>query len=113
MASGPRRHYIDGVLAATRLIWIFAVLGVVVPAAALGWLVTTFLFAFSGGQARMVPVVGYGAAAMIAVPLAAAAVAWRVRSPLAAFVAALAATGGGWIVTVLVEWLLSYRLGAA
>jgi len=41
MASAPRRDYIDGVLAATRLIWILAVLGIVVPAAALGWLVTT------------------------------------------------------------------------
>jgi len=92
--------------------WILAVIGVVGGAAAFGWLVTTFLFAFSGGQYRMVPVVGYGVAAMIVVPLGAAAVVWKLRSAPAGLLAAVAAAGIGWIVTLVVEWLISFSLGA-
>ena len=61
----------------------------------------------------MVPVVGYGAAAMIAIPLAAAALVWKLRSAPAGFVAAVAAAAIGWIVTLVVEWLISFSLGAS
>lgn len=100
-------------MAPNRIPWILAVVGVVLPAAAFGWLATTFLFAFSGGQYRMVPVVDYGAAAMIVVPLAAAAVVWRLRSAPAGLLAAVAAAAVGWIVTLVVEWLISFSLGAS
>lgn len=90
-----------------------AIVGTVVVAALFGFLVTTFLFAFSGGQFRMQTVVGYGFLAMLVVPIAAAALVWRLRSPVAALVAAFIATAGGWIVTLIVEWVLSFSLGAS
>ena len=92
--------------------WI-AVIGVTIAAAAfLGYLVTTFLFAFSGGQYRMVAVVNYGVLAMIALPIVVAIVAWRIRSGRAAAKVVLAATAIGWACTVLIEFLLSSSLGA-
>ena len=61
----------------------------------------------------MVPVVGYGALAMIVVPLAAAALVWKLRSAPAGLVAAVATVAIGWIVTLVVEWLFSFSLGAS
>jgi hypothetical protein len=76
------------------------------------FLVTTFLFAFSGGQYRMVPVVGYGALAVTVVTFVIAAVVWRLRSLGAAVKWAAIAGGVGWAIAVLVEWSLSFALGA-
>ena len=92
--------------------WI-AVIGATIAAAAfLGYLVTTFLFAFSGGQYRMVAVVNYGVVAMIAVPIVVALVAWRIRSGRAAAKVVLAATAIGWASAILIEFVLSFALGA-
>ncbi len=77
------------------------------------FLVTTFLFAFSGGQYRMVPVVQYGALTAIgASAIAAAAAGWRLRSGYAATIATAIATGVAWMAAVLVEFGLSFFLGA-
>jgi len=62
-------------------IWVLVLAAIVLPGAGFGYLVTTFLFAFSGGQYRMVQVVGIGAAFVITVDVLVAVVAWRVRSP--------------------------------
>jgi hypothetical protein len=92
--------------------WI-AVIGVTIAASAfLGYLVTTFLFAFSGGQYRMVAIVNYGVLAMVAAPIVVAAVAWRIRSGQAAAKVTAAADAVGWACTVSIEWLLSFTLGA-
>lgn len=86
---------------------------VVVMCAGAMFLVTTFLFAFSGGQVRMVPVVGYGALAVIALTLVVAAAVWKIRSGTAAAQAAAIVTVAGWATAVLVEWLISFMLGAS
>jgi len=93
-------------------IWVIVIATVIAVPAGLMYLVTTFLFAFSGGQYRMVAVVNYAALAMIAIPIVAAAIAWRVRSGAGAAVTAGAVTLGGWMATVVAEWLLSFWLGA-
>ena len=93
-------------------IWVIVIAAAIAFPAGLMYLVTTFLFAFSGGQYRMVAVVGYGALAMIAIPLVAAAVAWRLRSGAVAAITAAAVTLGGWVVTAVTEWVLSFWLGA-
>ena len=80
--------------------------------AGLMFLVTTFLFAFSGGQYRMVGVVNYGVLAVIGTTLLITGAAWRLRSPVAALKWAAIATGVGWVAAVFVEWLLSLELGA-
>ncbi len=94
-------------------IWIVAIAAIVLPAAGFGYLVTTFLFAFSGGQSRMVAVVNLGALTMIGLDGVVAAVAWRLRSPAAAVKWTAIATGVGWLATVIAEWLISFRLGAS
>jgi hypothetical protein len=96
--------------------WILSIVvlaAVVLPAAGFGYLVTTFLFAFSGGQDRMVEVVNLGALSVIALGVVVAAVAWRLRSPAAAVKWTATATGLGWIAAVVVEWIVSFRLGAS
>ena len=85
---------------------------VIVPAAVFMFLVTTFLFNFSGGQYRMGPVVNYGALAAIAATVLAAAVAWRLRPPNRAIKYTAIATGTLWLAAVLVEWGFSFALGA-
>ena len=51
-----------------------AIAVIVLGVAAVGYLVTTFLFAFSGGQYRMVAVVNLGAVAVISLGVLVAAV---------------------------------------
>jgi len=75
--------------------------------------VTTFLFAFSGGQYRMVPVVGYGALVVVVTTLVVAVVVWRLRSLAAAVKWAAIATGACWAVALVAEWILSFSLGAS
>ena len=86
---------------------------IVLPAAGVGYLVTTFLFAFSGGQSRMVDVVNLGCLVVIGLGVLPAAVAWRLRSPAAAIKASGIATGAGWVAVLIAEWLISFRLGAS
>jgi len=76
------------------------------------YLVTTFLFHFSGGQYRMGPVVDYGALAVIASTLLLTAIVWKVRSPAAALKCAAIAAPVAWVVAILVEWGFSFALGA-
>ncbi len=76
------------------------------------YLVTTFLFAFSGGQYRMVAVVNGGALIVIAAGVAAAVIMWRLRSPVSAVKWSAAVTSVGWITAIVAEWLLSFSLGA-
>jgi xanthine/uracil permease len=76
------------------------------------WGVTTFLFAFSGGQVRMVPVVQYGFFAVSGAAVLLAAAVWLLRSPGAAVVAAALGTLVLWLIAIFVEWRLSFDLGA-
>jgi hypothetical protein len=59
-----------------------AAIAAVVLAAAFGYLVTTFFFAFSGGQARMVGVVNLVAVSVVVSSFAVAAVVWVLSSPM-------------------------------
>ena len=68
------------------------------------YLVTTFLFHFSGGQARMGPVVDYSALAVIALVILLAVIVWKIRSPTAAVKFAAVTTLVAWVVAVFVEW---------
>ena len=76
------------------------------------FLATTFLFHFSSGQDRMGPVVNYGALAVVAGTSLLALIAWRIRSPAAALKWAAIATPVAWVAAALVEWVLSFSLGA-
>ena len=76
------------------------------------YLVTTFLFHFSGGQSRMGPVVDYGFFAVIAFSLLTTAIVWRMRSLTAAAIWAAIGTLVAWVVAVFVEWRFSFVLGA-
>jgi hypothetical protein len=96
---------------AKRAIAIGIVIGVLLSGAFM-YLVTTFLFGFSGGQYRMGPVVEFGALAVIATPLLTAAITWRIRTPTIAAITAGIATAVAWVLAILVEWRISYVLGA-
>jgi hypothetical protein len=85
---------------------------IILVVGAVGYIVTTFLFAFSGGQYRMVNVVNVGALAVIGVGALAAALTWWLRSSATAIKWTAIATGIGWLTALLVEWLLSFALGA-
>src|SRR2546421_10957311 len=91
---------------------IVAIAMIVLGVAAVGYLVTTFLFAFSGGQYRMVAVVNLGAVAVISLGVLVAAVTWIVRSSAEAIRWTVIATGGGWVAALIAEWLISFSLGA-
>jgi hypothetical protein len=76
------------------------------------YLVTTFLFHFSGGQYRMGPVVDYTALGVVAGTTLLAAIVWTVRSPNAALKFTAIATPVAWAVAVFAEWRLSFVWGA-
>jgi hypothetical protein len=99
--------------ATSALVAAIAIGAIVALAGGIGYLVTTFLFAFSGGQYRMVTVVNIAALCVIGLGLATAAASWFLRSPEAAIKWAAIATGIGWIVAFMAEWLISFQLGAA
>ncbi len=90
---------------------ILALAAILLPSAGFGYLVTTFLFAFSGGQYRMVTVVTFGALAVIGLGVLVAVLTWRLRSPAAAIKWTAIATGAGWVAAVIAEWLISFGLG--
>jgi hypothetical protein len=95
------------------VLWIGVIAAIVLPAAGVAYLVTTFLFAFSGGQNRMVLVVNLGALVVIGLQVLVAVLAWSLRSPAAAVKWTVIATGAGWVAAIIVEWLISFRLGAS
>ena len=74
--------------------------------------VTIFLFYFSGGQSRMGPVVNYGALVVIAATVLFAAIVWRKRSPTTAAISAAIGTPVAWVAAIVVEWGISFELGA-
>src|SRR5215217_7172141 len=83
------------------------------PVGAVMYAVTTFLFAFSGGQYRMVPVVRGGFWAVgLAVLLGGGLALARTRSLARAGGLMLASAAVGWLVALGVYWLVSFRLGA-
>src|SRR5256885_8528870 len=93
-------------------LWVIALAGIVLAPGAFGYLATTFLFAFSGGQYRMIAVVNVVALVVVALGAVVAALAWRLRSAAAAVILTAIVTGAGWVAAVIGEWLLSFRLGA-
>jgi hypothetical protein len=84
------------------------IVGLVAPVM---YLITTFLFHFSGGQYRMGPVVDYGALGVIVGTLVLAVIVWRVRTPAAALKWTAIATPVAWLVAIAVEWGFSFALG--
>ena len=96
----------DKVAVALSLLLLIGVAG------AFMYLVTTFLFHFSGGQFRMGPVVDYGALAVVAGTLLLAMIVWKIRSPIVAVKYTAIATPVAWVVALLVEWGFSFVLGA-
>ena len=94
---------------ATVAVSLVVIVGV---AAAFMFLVTTFLFHFSGGQSRMEPVVNYGALAVVAASILVAIVCWRMRSPAEAVKYTAIATAVLWVAALIVEWGFSFVLGA-
>lgn len=94
------------------LAYLAALAVLVLFSSALGFLITTFLFAFSGGQARMVAVVNIGALVVVVVLILVAVVAWVIRSPVEAIKWTAIATGVAWLTAIIVEWILSFSLGA-
>ena len=84
------------------------------PLGAVLYLITTFLFAFSGCQARMVPIVNGGVWVVNLAALVVGGVALaRTRSLRPAVRALLVGAVVAWLVAILVYWLVSFRLGAA
>lgn len=90
---------------------IAAIAAIELPAAGVGYLVTTFLFAFSAGQYRMVTVVNIGALVVLGVGVVTAAIAWRRRPPTTVLRWSAIATAVGWSAAVFVEWSISFLLG--
>ena len=73
---------------------------------------TTFSFAFSGGQNLMAAVVNAIGLMVIGLGALVATVTWRLRSPRAAITSAAISTGAGWAAAFIVEWVISFWLGA-
>ena len=91
---------------------IFAIAAIVLGAGAAGYLVTTFLFAFSGGQNRMVAVVNLGALTVVGLDILVAAATWILRSAAVSIKWTAMAAGGSWAAALIVEFVLSFWLGA-
>jgi len=91
--------------------WLVLIAAGIVVSTAFMFGVTTFLFAFSGGQSRMVSVVNYGALAMIVISAVTAVVAWILRPGATAAIATASVVAAGWFVTAIVEFVLSFWLG--
>ena len=96
--------------------WVLLLLGWVVLAGPIGfamYAVTTFLFAFSGGQHRLTPIVGAGPwIVSLGALLVGGAVLAATRSLPRALWAVLASIVAAWPVAVFVLWAVSFRLGA-
>jgi hypothetical protein len=88
-----------------------AIVVVVLAAGAFGYLVTTFLFAFSGGQFRMVAVVNLVALAVVVSSFLVAVAVWILRSPIHALKWAAIGTAIAWFAAIAIEFVLSFSLG--
>src|SRR5947209_20393279 len=108
----PRPMGITGPARTSAPLAILAIGAVVLGAAAAGYLVTTFLFAFSGGQNRMLVVVNVGGLIVIGLNVLVAAAARIVRSPADSIKWTAIAAGAGWAAALIAEWVLSFWLGA-
>src|SRR5262245_42108482 len=110
----PSAGYISAAFMTKRMetaVWALVIGVIVLVPSGVMYLATTFLFAFSGGQYRMVPVVNYAALIVVLFGVGTAALTWKLRSVTKAVFAAGATTAGGWVTAVVVEWLLSFQLG--
>ena len=96
----------------SRTASIVVIAAILLPTSAFGYLVTTFLFAFSGGQYRMVQVVNAGALLVVGLVTVVAIVAWWRTSPDGAIKWTAIATGIAWLAAIAVEWALSFEFGA-
>ena len=96
-----------GMAPGTKVVAVGALVILIGLVGAFMYLVTTFLFHFSGGQVKMGPVVDYGALAVIALMIVLAVVVWKIRSPVAAVKVAAVASPMAWVMAVLVEWAFS------
>lgn len=77
-----------------------------------GYLLTTFLFAFSGGQARMVSVVNLVDLIAFVATIAAGTMVWLLRSPADVVKWAVIAAAIVWFAAIVLEFVLSFSLGA-
>ncbi len=97
--------------------WVFLLLGWVAlagPSGLVMYAVTTFLFAFSGGQYRMVPIVAAGPWLVAVVSLLVGAVVLAAtRSLPRALRAILGSIVVAWPVAVVVCWVVADRLGTS
>ena len=95
--------------------WVLLLLGWVVLAVPVGFVlyaVTTFLFAFSGGQSRMTPIVGAGPwIVSIGALLVGGAVLAATRSLPRALWAVLGSIAVAWPVAVVILWVIAERFG--
>ena len=108
----PTPMGITGPARASAPLAILAIGAIVLGAAAAGYLVTTFLFAFSGGQNRMVVVVNLGGLIVVGLDVLVAGSTWILRSPADAIKWTAIAAGAGWAAALIAEWVLSFWLGA-
>jgi hypothetical protein len=96
---------------ASPIVMAIAIAIVVLAAGVVGYLATTFLFAFSSSQGRMVPVVNLGAVSVLVSSLVVAAVTWVFRSPTDALKWTAIGTAVGWLAATAIEFALSFSLG--
>src|SRR2546426_10690729 len=82
---------------------ILAIGAIVLGAAAAGYLVTTFLFAFSGGQNRMAGVVHVGGLIVVGLDVLLGAAGWILRSPADALSWTALAAGAGWAAALIAD----------
>lgn len=97
----------------TKAATMVVIAAILLPVSAFGYLVTTFLFAFSGGQYRMVQVVNAGALLVVALVTVVAILAWWRSSSNAAIKWTAIAIGIAWPAAIVIEWVLSFALGAS
>ena len=81
------------------------------PVGVIMYLITTFLFAFSGGQVRMVPVVNSGFLIVSAGVLIMGMISLIISQSLSkAIKSMLITTVFAWLLTWITYWILSFRL---
>ena len=81
------------------------------PVGVIMYLITTFLFAFSGGQVRMVPVVNSGFLIVSAGVLIMGMISLIISQSLSkAIKSMLITTVFAWLLTWIIYWILSFRL---
>ena len=92
---------------ATRAVLALLILLIIGAISGVMYLISVFLFAFSGGQYSMVSVVNLAALVVVALMIVLAAIVWKLRSPTSAAIFSAAGTPVAWVVAMFVEWGLS------